>query len=198
MDAVAIRQLQPELAQFLKRFDHCLSSEAFAHLTTYVEGQLSELERKNVERIALNAELTPRTLQEFLASYDWDHEAMRKQLQEVVATEHAGRHTIGIIDETSFVKKGDKTPGVQRQHCGAIGKQDNCIVTVHLSFARDDFHCLLDEELFLPKSWSDDRARCREARISVIPKQNEEVTINNTDTKVVVILVLTVITPGTI
>lgn len=165
MDVDAIGRLQPELAQFLRRFDHCLNSDAFAHLTTYVEGQLSELERKNVERIALNAEVTPRTLQEFLASYKWDHEAMRNQLQQIVATEHGGRHTIGIIDETSFVKKGDKTPGVQRQHCGAIGKQENCIVTVHLSYACEDFHCLLDEELFLPESWSNDRARCDEARI---------------------------------
>ena len=97
--------------------------------------------------------------------YDWDHEAMRNELQRIVATEHAVRHTVGIIDETSFVKKGDKTPGVQRQHCGAVGKQENCIVTVHLSFACEDFHCLLDEELYLPESWSNDRARCREARI---------------------------------
>lgn len=165
MDASAIRELQPKLAEFLERFRHCMGSEAFAHLMTYVEGQLSELERKNVERIALNAEVTPRTLQEFLASYKWDHEAMRNQLQKTVASEHAGVHSIGIIDETSFLKKGCKTPGVQRQHCGAVGKQDNCVVTVHLSYARDDFHCLLDEELFLPKSWSEDRARCREAGI---------------------------------
>lgn len=165
MDASAIRQLQPDLARFLRRFEHCLSSQAFEHLTTYVEGQLSQLERKNVERIALHAEVAPRTLQEFLASYAWDHEAMRNQLQNLVGTEHAGPHAIGIIDETSFLKKGQKTPGVQRQHCGAIGKQDNCMVTVHLSYARDDFHCLLDEDLFLPQSWSDDRARCREAGI---------------------------------
>ena len=49
--------------------------------------------------------------------------------------EHAGKHSISIIDETSFVKKGDKTPGVQRQYCGTIGKQENCIVTVHLTCA---------------------------------------------------------------
>lgn len=151
--------------EFLARFSHCLDAAAFAHLKTYVEGQLSELERKNVERIALHAGVRPRTLQEFLASYDWDHEAMRKELHRIVATEHAGRHAVGIIDETSFVKKGDKTPGVQRQHCGAVGKQENCVVTVHLSYACGDFHCLLDEELFLPQVWSDDRARCHEARI---------------------------------
>jgi SRSO17 transposase len=54
---------------------------------------------------------------------------------------------------------------VQRQYCGAEGKQDNCIVTVHLAMAVDDFHCLVDGELFLPKQWSEDRERCREAGI---------------------------------
>jgi len=49
--------------------------------------------------------------------------------------------------------KGDKTPGVQRQHCGAVGKQENCMVTVHLGYAAQQFHCLLDGELFLPESW---------------------------------------------
>lgn len=72
---------------------------------------------------------------------------------------------MGIIDETSFVKKGDKTPGVQRQWCGTVGKKENCTVTVHLGYASGDFHCLLDGELFLPESWADDRERCREAGI---------------------------------
>ncbi len=183
MDADAIRQLQPELAQFLNRFSDCVDDQAFAHLSNYVEGQLSELERKNVERIALDAGVTPRTLQEFLASYDWDHEAMRERTQQIVATEHAGSHAVGIIDETSFVKKGDKTPGVQRQHCGAVGKQENCIVTVHLSYACDDFHCLIDEDLFLPESWSNDRARCREARIpdEVVYRPKTEIALEQYD-----------------
>jgi len=54
---------------------------------------------------------------------------------------------------------------VQRQHCGALGKKDNCVVTVHLGYAAADFHTLLDGELFLPESWSDDRPRCRAAGI---------------------------------
>jgi SRSO17 transposase len=71
----------------------------------------------------------------------------------------------GIIDETSDVKKGDKTPGVQKQWSGRLGKTENCIVTVHLGFARGDFHCLLDGELFLPERWDVDRDRCQEAGI---------------------------------
>ncbi len=77
---------------------------------------------------------------------------MRDRLQQIVAGEHAHEHSIGIIDETSDDKKGVKTPGVQRQYLGCSGKQDNGIVTVHLAYAADDFHCLLDGELFLPES----------------------------------------------
>ena len=104
-------------------------------------------------------------MQEFLSQLRWDEDRLRDRLQQLVAAEHAGPHTIGIIDETSDPKKGDKTPGVQKQWCGRLGKTENCIVTVHLGFARDDFHCLLDGELFLPESWADDRDRCREAGI---------------------------------
>jgi SRSO17 transposase len=166
MDAEQIRRLKPMLTGYLKRFDDCFArKDTRAHLPIYVEGQLSDLERKNVEVIAKRARVPVRTLQEFLSLLKWDHDRMRDRLQEIVVVEHSGKHTIGIIDETSFVKKGNKTPGVQRQHCGTVGKQENCMVTVHLGYAVEDFHCLLDGELFLPESWSEDRQRCDEAGI---------------------------------
>ncbi len=166
MDAQQIAALEPELESFLSRFDKCFArSDTRAHLPIYVSGQLSDLERKSVEPMALKADLAPRTLQEFLSQLKWNEDGMRDELQGMVASEHASSHAIGIIDETSFVKKGEQTPGVQRQHCGAVGKQENCIVTVHLGYAAEQFHCLLDGELFLPESWSNDRERCRRAGI---------------------------------
>jgi len=39
---------------------------------------------------------------------------------------HAHPHAVGLLDETSFVKKGAKTAAVQRQYCGAVGKTENC------------------------------------------------------------------------
>lgn len=77
----------------------------------------------------------------------------------------AGPHSIGVIDETSDVKKGDKTLDAQRQYCGCVGKQEDGIVTVHLGYAQGDFHALVDGELFLPESWLEDPARCRAAGI---------------------------------
>jgi SRSO17 transposase len=166
MDAQQIRGLRPMLGRFLKRFDDCFArKDTRAHLSVYVNGQLSDLNRKSVEPIALAADVPVRTLQEFLSQHRWREDLARNRLQEIVAKEHAHPHSVGIIDETSFVKQGDKTPGVQRQYLGTVGKQENGIVTVHLTYAADDFHCLVDGELFLPESWAGDRARCQEAKI---------------------------------
>jgi SRSO17 transposase len=119
-----------------------------------------------VEPIALEAGVPVRTLQEFLSWHRWDDRSMRDRVQEIVRKEHAHPHAIGVIDETSLPKKGDRTPGVQRQWCGATGKKDNCVVTVHLGYVARDFHALLDGDLFLPEqTWGGDRARCRAAGI---------------------------------
>ena len=166
MDAAAIRRLKPKLVKYLKQFEDCFSRrESREHLMTYVQGQLADLERKSVEPIALAADIPPRTLQQFLNALVWDQEQLRDSLQHLVVRDHGSPRGIGILDETGHPKKGDKTPGVQRQWCGASGKTDNCVVTVHLGYAVDDFRCLLDSELFLPESWSQDRQRCREAAI---------------------------------
>lgn len=166
MDAEEIRRLKPKLIRYLGEFDDCFSrGETREHFSTYIEGQLSDLSEKSCEPIAVAAGVPPRNLQEFLAAYKWDEDRARKRLQELVVREDAGPNAVGIIDETSDVKQGEKTPGVQRQWCGTAGKTENCIVTVHLAYARGDFHCLLDGELFLPESWSDDRDRCRAAGI---------------------------------
>jgi SRSO17 transposase len=144
MDANDIRRLKPELTRYLSRFGDCFARrDTRAHFPVYIQGQLSELPAKSCEPMALAAGVAPRTLQEFLAHYRWDENRMRDRLQEIVIREHAGPNSIGIIDETSDVKKGDKTPGVQRQWCGTVGKQENCIVTVHLGYATGDFHCLV-------------------------------------------------------
>jgi SRSO17 transposase len=87
-------------------------------------------------------------------------------VQRRAAQRHAHAHSVGILDETSFAKKGNHTACVQRQHCGSRGKQDNCVVAVHLGYAADDFHTLLDGELYLPeKTWHENRTRCRAAGI---------------------------------
>ena len=166
MDAETLKSFLPEFTRFINRFADCFCDHRCReHLPVYVRGQLSNLDRKSVEPIALASGVAVRTLQEFLSLLSWDHERMLDQLQQIVAAEHAGPGSVGLLDETAFAKKGTKTPGVQRQWCGTLGKIENCVVTVHLGYTRGDFQCLLDGDLFLPESWDNDRDRCRAAGI---------------------------------
>lgn len=69
------------------------------------------------------------------------------------------RHSALIIDETSFVKKGDRSVGVQRQYCGRLGKTENCQVGVFACLGRGDRASVVDFRLFLPESWAADAER---------------------------------------
>src|SRR5262245_47297308 len=167
-----LRALGPALADFLGRFLFgCGYTQTFAHLGTYVRGLLSDLPRKSVEPIALQAGTPVRTLQEFLKDHAWDRAAVRDRLQQHAAqtlpvlpgAEEWGG--VGLIDETSAVKQGTKTPGVQRQYLGCVGKVENGIVTVHLGACKGRYQALLDADLYLPANWDQDRARCRQAGI---------------------------------
>lgn len=168
MDAATILRIKPELSLFLRQFDDCFGRVTTRrYLDIYVEGQMGPLQRKSVEPIADAAGEPPRNLQQFLSAFRWDHDAVRDQVQRHVAAEHFDANSVGVFDETTFVKKGDQTAGVQHQYCGAVGKQENCVMSVHLSYATPDgFHCMLDGELYLPeKTWHEDRDRCRKAGI---------------------------------
>jgi SRSO17 transposase len=170
MTADQIGSLQPQLAAFLEWFRPFFATEpSFKHLQRYLLGLLTDLKRKSIEPIALAAGVPVRTLQEFLAFFVWDHVRCSNRLQQLVMDEHGGERAIGVIDASGHPKRGDKTPGVQRQYCGETGKIDNCIVGQHLLYTNNHpsnpFSCMLACDLYLPKSWADDRQRCREAKI---------------------------------
>jgi SRSO17 transposase len=166
-----IAELGPAFARYLEGFRACfLQKRTATHFGTFCRGLLSDLPRKSVEPIALEAGTAVRTLQEFLATAQWDHEQARDRLHqrfaEILAETPADDlGVVGVIDETSCQKWGDQTPGVQRQYLGCVGKIDNGIVTVHLGVAKGTFQALLDADLYLPESWSEDRERCRGAGI---------------------------------
>jgi SRSO17 transposase len=167
MDASTILKIKPELTRFLHQFDGYFGRVTTRrYLDLYVEGQLSNLPRKSIEPMADAFGEPPRNLQEFLGLFRWDEQGVRDQAQQYVARRHAHPQSVGVIDETSFVKKGAKTACVQRQHCGAVGKTENCVVSAHLGYATPEFYCLIDGEVYLPQeTWHEDRERCREAGI---------------------------------
>lgn len=182
MDIQELRRLRPALERFVAQFDPCIKTEpSRQHMRTYLNGQLGPLERKSIEPIALDAGVHPRNLQEFLSIHRWDEGALEKRLQEILIRDHGDLNAIGVIDETSFPKKGTMTAGVQRQHCGATGKTDNCVVTVHLGYIAKDFHASIDGDLYLPEeTWAENRSRCRAAGIpdDVVYRPKWQIAVN--------------------
>lgn len=143
-----------ELDTYLATYDEFFWRwETQAHFRQFARGQLGPIERKSLEPMADAEGTNPRTLQSFFSRGSWKEDAVRDTLQCKVARQYGGTDGIFIVDATSDAKKGEMTAGVARQYCGESGKIDNCIVTVHLAYARGPFHCLIDGDLFLPKCW---------------------------------------------
>jgi len=155
-----IAALGRKLTLFLALFADCFGRrDARRLLQVYVQGQLSNLHRKNAEAIALQFKTAPRTLQRLLESIKWDEEKLRDRCQQIVATEHAHPDAIGCVDESGTTKSGNQTVGASRQWNGNRGKVDNCVVAVHLSYSAPGFQVLLDSTVYLPEDWAHDPAR---------------------------------------
>jgi len=166
MDDTEAFAFRERLGEYLDMFMPDIKTAASRrHFRNYLTGLLGDAERKNMERMAFKANLPVHTLQEFLAFYVWDEDAVRRRVQRLVAERFADANAIAIIDETGIPKKGTKTAGVQRQYCGARGKIENSVMFVGLAYAAGEFHTLVDLELYLPKTWAESKTRRREAGI---------------------------------
>lgn len=143
---------------------HFLRSEPRRRLVAYLRGLLAPLERKNGWQLAEAAgDRTPDGMQEFLSRARWDADLVRDDLR-TYAIEHLGDdQAVLVLDETGFLKKGLKSAGVQRQYSGTAGRVENSQIGVFLGYASCHGHTLIDRALYLPESWTEDRARCAEA-----------------------------------
>lgn len=160
MTLTELKNLGRMLAAFLALFKDCFTGIAGRRLLrVYVQGQLSDVPRKNCEAIALKFGTAPRTLQRFLESIKWNEEQLRDRSQQMVAGEHAHPEAIGLIDESGMTKSGAGTAGVARQYNGNRGKIENCVVGVHLGYAAPGFQTILDSRLYLPEDWASDPVR---------------------------------------
>jgi SRSO17 transposase len=132
----------------------------------FVLGLLSGLRRKNCWTIAEQAgDATPDGMQHLLAAARWDADAVRDDVRAYVVEHLGSADAVLVVDETGDVKKGAASAGVQRQYSGTAGRVENCQVAVFLSYASPAGHALIDRELYLPRSWTADPARCAAAGI---------------------------------
>ena len=156
-----------ELKEFHKQFHDCFNrTEPRENFYNYMVGQLSPLERKSIEPIALNVENGKvRAMQHFVSGVRWDEDKMLSKYRSMIKEDMGDADGVLIFDESGIIKKGNESAGVARQYCGNIGKVDNCQVGVYVGYATRYGYCLLGCRLYIPEIWFTDeyaerRKRC--------------------------------------
>jgi SRSO17 transposase len=134
--------------------------EARERAGRYLDGLLSRVERKNGWQLAeALGEANPDGVQRLLNAARWDADAVRDDLRAYVVEHLGDPAAVLIVDETGFVKKGDKSVGVAKQYSGTAGRVENCQIGVFLAYAAPRGRAFLDRALYLPKEWAGDAAR---------------------------------------
>jgi len=154
-----------EFRGFHAQFADCFSRvEPRENFVQYMAGQMSQLERKSIEPIALNVENAKvRAMQHFISNVVWDEARIISRYHGMVVEDLGDDEGVLIFDESGFVKKGRDSAGVARQYCGGIGKVENCQVGVFAAYASRHGYCILDHRLFIPEKWfGDEYAKRRE------------------------------------
>jgi len=110
-------------------------------------------------------ESNPDGVQRLLNAADWDADSVRDDLRSYIVQELGREDGVLIVDETGFLKKGDKSVGVKRQYSGTAGRIENSQIGVFLCYASDKGAAFIDRSLYLPKDWVQDKERCQEAGV---------------------------------
>src|SRR5215217_6729013 len=167
VDRKTVRSWTEQLDALDRRIaPHFSRSEVRRRAHDYLRGLLSPAERKNSWQLAeVAGNATPYGIQHLLGRANWDAEQVRDELRGYVI-EHLGQEgAILVVDETGFIKKGDKSVGVKRQYTGTAGKTENCQVGVFLAYASDRGQAFIDRELYLPEEWTEDKERREQAGV---------------------------------
>ena len=133
-------------ARFAGRFAR---SEPRRRARQYVSGLIAGLDRANGWTLAEQAgDISPDGMQRLLRWADWDVDAVRDDVRDYVVEHLGDSHSVLIIDDTGFLKKGVKSAGVARQYSGAAGRIENCQVGVFMAYRSAKGHALIDRELY--------------------------------------------------
>ena len=177
-----LRACARKISAFHERFASGFGrKEARAHALVYLKGLILGEGRKNVERMALRFATAPDgspatqnevvALQEFLTLSPWQAREVQRKIQLTFAEELVPScsqwsiGTVGVVDESAFVKSGQESCGVKRQWCGRLGKKENCRAGVFLIGVTPAGSALLEHQLYLPHEWARDRRRRKQTRV---------------------------------
>lgn len=165
LSAAKLQKIRGRLVEFAaEMFEPMQRKDQRRWGEVYLRGLMLDGRRKSIEPMAARLEDgEEQCLQQFVNQSPWDETAVRKRLAARMSEEISPE--AWIVDDTGFPKFGDKSVGVARQYCGALGKVANCQVGVSISAATDEASCPLDWRLFMPSEWDEDTERRAKAHI---------------------------------
>ena len=132
----------------------------------YLLAVLSDVDTRSCWQLAEQAgDATPHRMQNLLGRAHWDADAVRDELRGFVVEHLGDRDGVLIVDDTGDLKAGRHTVGVQRQYTGTAGRIENAQVTTYLAYTSSKGRALIDRQLYLPASWTDNPARCAKAGV---------------------------------
>src|SRR5215212_7612700 len=171
MEAPVVEQWDADFEALLSRVGACFGRQDLRERAgRYVRGLLGRVERKNGWQVAeFLGDAKPYGVQRLLGRARWDADSVRDEVRRYAAEHLLARGDGGgvlVVDETGFLKKGDRSAGVQRQYSGTAGRVENCQVGVFLALAGSRGRALVDRELYLPQGWCGDAARREAAGVS--------------------------------
>jgi SRSO17 transposase len=175
-----------ELERWLKPFLDRLGNKARRQMCPlYVSGLIGPGDRKSVQPMAARVALGEYDqLHHFIASGVWDAGPVETELLVQADKLVGGSDAVLVIDDTAIPKKGTHSVGVAAQYASALGKTANCQTLVSLTLARGEVPVMLALRLFLPESWTSDRARLKRARVPIehqTPRSKPEIALAEID-----------------
>ncbi|MGH8337024.1 MAG: IS701 family transposase [Gammaproteobacteria bacterium] len=166
--------MESRFQQFCGRITAALAHvDRVVPASLYLRGLIMPGDRKSVEPMAARVmpqavQATHHSMHHLVAQSPWSDTAVLAVVAEELVpalTKDAAAPVFWILDDTGVPKKGDESVGVARQYCGQLGKQENCRTAVSLTFATPGGSIPLQYQLYLPKEWTDEPMRCRQAGV---------------------------------
>jgi len=152
----------------LSEYQHIFKNKTkqfFDKAEIYAQGLLMS-ENRNIEKLTEEMNVDYYQMQHFITDSNWSSSELIDQVAREVNALLPKRKLTGlIIDESGWVKKGDKSVAVGWQYCGNVGKLSNSQVAVFAALNNGDFSSMVDARLFLPEDWCDDTDRCDKAGV---------------------------------
>jgi SRSO17 transposase len=179
-----VEELGKRIEPFLERYAPLFQrSEQRTNARHILEGKLSSLSRKTCEPIAHQIGVRREVLQDFIGVSPWNDQPILGEIRNHVCEVWNDPKGVLFGDGSGFPKKGDHSCGVKRQHCGRLGKVDNCQIGIFLGYGCSHGHTLIDHRLFLPKEWADDQQRREQTGVplEVVYKETWEIFLDLID-----------------